>query len=155
MNRFMLGTFGRLGFWLGWPALYIYLLGSERTRIVISCGDNILVVKGWLSDGQWGLPGGGMHKGEQPLQALLREVYEETQLRLATDDVTFIGRYQYRKGFRYDFHLFELELADMPELVCEPYEISDAEWLPWRSLMDSSTLSTDTRQALELWLARR
>lgn len=155
MRKYILGIGGRLGFWLGWPALYLYLLGSERTRVVVHCDGKILVVKGWLSDGKWSLPGGGMHKGERPVQALVREVYEETRLRLDPDTTTFIARYRFRKRFRYDFHLFSAELPRAPKLICEPYEIADARWLPWRDLMNSPELASDARQALEAWSVRR
>lgn len=155
MRRYILGVGGRLAYWLGWPALYIYTLGSERTRIVIACGENVLVVKGWLGDGKWNLPGGGMHKGEQPVQSLLREVLEETQLRLTGEQVTFIRLCHYKNGFRYVFHLFRAELSDMPKPICQPYEIADAQWLPWRQLLAGKTLTPDARQALEIWAADR
>lgn len=155
IRRYVLGIGGRVGFWIGWPALYLYMLSSERTRVIISCGENVLVVKGWLSDGRWNLPGGGMHKGEQPMQALLREVYEETKLRLTGDKVTFIRLCHRTRGFHYDFHLFRTELIDMPVPLCEPYEIADAQWLPWRQLLDGNKLTPDTREALMVWAADR
>jgi len=39
-----------------------------------------LVLSGWLNTGEWGLPGGGLHKNEPTVDGLLREVREETGL---------------------------------------------------------------------------
>ena len=47
--------------------------------VVISRGSRILLVQ--KADGRWGLPGGGLHSGEAPLDAVLRELREETGLR--------------------------------------------------------------------------
>ena len=37
----------------------------------------------------WSLPGGGMKRGEQPLAAAIRELYEETQLTVTTASFLF------------------------------------------------------------------
>lgn len=36
-------------------------------------------------DGRWGLPGGAIEPGEEPAQAVIREVYEETGLRVVPE----------------------------------------------------------------------
>src|SRR4051812_17481145 len=73
---------GTIAFWLSWPALWIYLRGSQRTRVLIVCDEEILLVRGWLSTGQWSLPGGGLHKNEDPVAGAQREVAEEVGISL-------------------------------------------------------------------------
>jgi len=43
---------------------------------------------------RWGLPGGGIERGEQPLQAVQRELQEE--LKLTLSDFTELGAYFYK-----------------------------------------------------------
>jgi 8-oxo-dGTP pyrophosphatase MutT (NUDIX family) len=52
----------------------------------------------------WDLPKGGIHAGETPIEAALRETQEETGLRLCPDTLLDLGRHAYtaRKGL----HLF-------------------------------------------------
>ena len=47
--------------------------------VVMSRGTRVLLVQ--KADGRWGLPGGGIRPGEAPLDAVLRELREETGLR--------------------------------------------------------------------------
>ena len=49
---------------------------------VLRDGDDVLLTRLRDSGGMWTLPGGGIDHGENPLVALVREVYEETGLEL-------------------------------------------------------------------------
>ena len=69
---------GKVIYWISWPVLAFHINGSKRTRLLVTNGNEFLAVKGWVSDGRWGLPGGGVHKNEEPIEALIREVKEET-----------------------------------------------------------------------------
>ena len=76
-------------FWLAWPGLFVYLRWSERTRVlVVAGGEQVLLVKGFLSDGRWSLPGGGLHRHEDKLAGALRELREETGLVLKPEQLT-------------------------------------------------------------------
>lgn len=44
-------------------------------------------------EGAWTLPGGGMEPGEQPEQTMLREVFEETGYRVASDGLVGVHSY--------------------------------------------------------------
>ena len=54
--------------------------------LVLNAQREILLLKrapeSQFAPNQWGFPGGKLEKGETPLQAAIRETYEETQLRV-------------------------------------------------------------------------
>ncbi|NLY88953.1 MAG: NUDIX domain-containing protein [Firmicutes bacterium] len=70
------------------------ILGNEKYKplthslVIIKCGGKyLLVFDKWK--GQWEVPGGGIKGRETPRECAIREVYEETNLKL--DDLEFIG----------------------------------------------------------------
>lgn len=126
---------GVVAFWAVWPALVAYLYRSERTRMAIVSGSKIVVVKGWLGSGKWGLPGGGLHKGEEPLRGVLREVAEETGIRLDVKRVKpLFAEEQRYKGLRFYGHYFLAELPDVAPLKAQFLEIAELAWLDRREL---------------------
>lgn len=71
-------------------------------------------------DGRWGMPGGGLDDGEEPTDAVLREVHEETSQSVVLGDLVrvqtahWVGRSP--RGTIEDFHAVRLiYLADCPE----------------------------------------
>lgn len=67
----------------------------------------------------WDLPKGGIHDGESPLDAALRETHEETGLRLDPAAVLDLGRREYTG--KKDLHLFAIVLPtiDPGALHCD------------------------------------
>ncbi len=66
----------------------------------------------------WDLPKGGIHTGESPQEAALRETVEETGLAFAADALIELGRYEYTA--KKDLHLFAAvsERVDAKSLHC-------------------------------------
>jgi 8-oxo-dGTP diphosphatase len=64
---------------VGGPALAQSTDADAAFAVVLSRAPRVLLVQ--KADGRWGLPGGGLRPGESPLDAVLRELREETGLR--------------------------------------------------------------------------
>jgi 8-oxo-dGTP pyrophosphatase MutT (NUDIX family) len=133
-----------------WPLNWIYLRGSQRTRVLITAGEEIIVVRGWPGKGEWNLPGGGLKSGEDPRQGAAREVLEETGVSLEPSDLTDIGsELMHSDGFTFYVHFLGVKLAAKHDLKPRPIEIAEATWLsPAKTSLLS--LGVDVKRALEL-----
>lgn len=141
-----------MGFWVGWLGLRLYLARGRRTRVIIISGDNhVLLVKSWLGSGKWILPGGGLHHGEAKVAGAIREVREETGLRLEASQLREIHKETAREyGLRFKAVIFEARLSDRPPVTAQRFELVEAAWLPLTALED---LSPATARLLEQWQA--
>jgi 8-oxo-dGTP pyrophosphatase MutT (NUDIX family) len=91
--------------------------------IVIVNDDDELLLCRVTGQGHWDLPKGGADPGETPLQAALRETWEETGLRLAPAALLELGRYAYTA--RTDLHLYAAHApqVDPRTLVCRSHYV--------------------------------
>ena len=145
---------GVLAWWATLPALMVYLSGGERTRVVIASGQKIVVVKGWLGDGKWTLPGGGLHKGEDPVAGLLREVAEETGIRLAAAQVAPLAFEQYHnRGIHFPCRYFFVELPQEVPLRPQFLEIAAVAWVD-RAALNAQSANPDVIAGLRHAAAR-
>ena len=91
----------------------------------LSCGVVILSPERELllchvtGQNHWDLPKGGIDAGETPLQAALRETFEETGLRLQAQALVELGRIKYTG--KKNLHLFATRMPrfDVSQLRCE------------------------------------
>jgi 8-oxo-dGTP pyrophosphatase MutT (NUDIX family) len=141
---------GRILYWGVWPGSWLYLRGSRRTRLLLVCGDEILVVNNWLGAGKWNLPGGGLHKGEDPVQGLRREVREETSIQLPPGNLRLLAEELYRiHGFRYQCNYFTAAVSRKPSSVHQRFEIIEVAWTK-RADITAEHHGPDVIRALEL-----
>lgn len=146
---------GTLAFFLSLPGLYFYLRKDERTRVVVQVDDEILVLKGWYGSNKWMLPGGGMHRGEQPVEAALRELKEETGIIAQPSDLRHVGSGKVKDsyGLGYNYHLFVMTLPERPASAIRNYEIYDVDWRkPTDLVQDKRGVLKATRTTLYTWL---
>lgn len=126
-------TVMRLGtafYWLAWPAYLVYFRLSERTRVLLVAGDEALLLKGWTGNGKWNLAGGGLHKREDPRAGALREVLEETGIRLEPEQLEYLGKEMYRdKGISFTYHVFVGTVDRSQQLTRQRHEIADIQWM--------------------------
>ena len=156
MNKLWI-IIGRTLFWLSWPASFAYLYFSRRTRIIVAVDDDVLVVRGWLSGGWWGLPGGGLHHGENPAEGAARELREETGIHINGSDLQklYSRRVKSELGLRYIAYAYALHFSKKPKLSKQTLELTHLDWINWRTLRDNPRTSQDIREFLDAWRAKR
>lgn len=149
--RPVLRSIGILAFWLTYPVTWAALYKSRRTRVLVVAEGRVLVLRGLLSDGSWQLPGGGLHKGEDPQAGAVREMREETGLTLEADKLLPLGEEPVRSlGFRYTAVYFAVESPTIPTVKVDGFEIIEATWLPLEQLRQVS-VGQDVVRALTLF----
>ena len=118
---------GRYIFWLLRPLICFVLRRTLRVYALVECGGRVLVVKNWLAEDTWRLPGGGVARGEEPLVALQRELNEELGLNLQSDQLRPLEQEQVNHlGFRYTTYYCLLD--EMPSIHPSKFEIVDFSW---------------------------
>lgn len=103
----------------------------------------------------WSLPGGGVEPGETPAQTAVRELAEETELVVATEALTDLGRFHVHITMPLDFRVFATR-ADVgnQDVVC--HEGRQMVFVD-RAALDVLDLAESTRMvlpALDAWLER-
>jgi 8-oxo-dGTP pyrophosphatase MutT (NUDIX family) len=108
---------------------------SSRSRrlscgVVLLTGERELLLCHVTGQRHWDLPKGGIHAGESPRQAALRETREETGLELAADALLDLGRHEYTG--KKDLHLFALlsDRIDPALLHCDSFFLERASGRP-------------------------
>ena len=137
-----------------WPILFVYLQGSHRTRLIVTAGDKLLVLDNFLGRGNWGVPGGGLHKGEEPKTGALRELQEETGLSLMPSDLVEFAKGQKAKDLGATFYI-DCFLCKLPETLAissSSNEILETRWVDVEEFMNNYKMLPDTRTLLEAWL---
>lgn len=120
---------GRIGGYLLAIPIWAVAHFTTRTRVLVVCKGEVLLVQGWLSTGSWLAPGGGVRSHETARQAAQRELFEETGIRVKPQELQSLGRMRQTKGYVYPFEGYVLELLSKPKLALPPTEINEARWV--------------------------
>lgn len=148
----------RLGqriFWLIGPFRRWYFPRYARTRIILSHKGRILFVRGWLSDGNWTLPGGGLHRLENPTKGVIREIKEELNLNLSQDRIKYLGEIRINNNdYSTKYFVFSCNLDDPPEIKIQKLEIADYLWIN-KTKLQNFPISVSAKTILARWSKQR
>ena len=86
--------------------------------IIFDQDNKVLLVKSTYNRSHpWGLPGGSLEYGESPEEAVLREVWEETSLKVEIDKFLFVKTWTpNRVGLYYICHISDGEFQPSDEI---------------------------------------
>ena len=121
-------SLGRVIYYVLYPVFSVYLFRSRRVYAVIRVRDEVLLVKNWIDDGKWTLPGGGVDRGETPEDALVRELHEELKVDVLPGSLRLVSDWRlHKRKFWYRYYMVELQKK--PQLIAQQFEIVDMRWV--------------------------
>ena len=129
MSR-LINNLNRLAYWLAWPFFWLGFHGSQRAKVFVFYNGKAAMVNGWVSDGSWDLPGGGIGARETAAEAAGRELEEELGLKLEKADIIFVGTHPCRHHrIPTTIHYFYTCLSVQPTIKRRRFEIRSTAWL--------------------------
>lgn len=141
----LLALAARVVYFLGYPLFGLYLHNSRRTRVLILCDDEILLHRSYAGNQKWSLPGGGIHKNENPMLAAIREVKEEVGIYLNEGELQCIGEDRlpnYRRWPRYAVVFYVAHVPKKQAIkIRRPLEVIESSWFAVTDI-PSNTSST-------------
>ncbi len=108
--------------------IYWYIFRPYRpgAKTFIFYQDKILLVRIGYAHKCWGLPGGGIERGEESDQAAVREAYEEAGVVIT--EPTFISERSYTNQYKKVTVFFYTATVMIDDLHIDGEEITDAGW---------------------------
>lgn len=146
---------GTMLFWLSWPAQWVYLRIGHRTRVLIIAEGQVLFIKGWIGEGKWGLPGGGVHYKEDRRVGAVREVREEIGVQLEPEQLHKLATVTVRhRGLKFACTSYYVELPKKPSIKHRRSEIIDSQWFPVEKAAQAFT-TIEAHRAVQTWLKKQ
>lgn len=115
------------------PGIYLLLHNSQRSRVLVLCGDELLLIRSDFGARHWSVPGGGVKRNEAVINGAVRELYEEVGIRVKPSQLRELTRQT--KGYgplrwpRIHFVFFTISLNKKPVLTLQKYEVTESQWI--------------------------
>lgn len=134
------------------PVATPILKDSCRARLIlINQKGEILLVKNWISDGTWVLPGGGIKRKESAVNAVVRETREELGIKFSDHDAKKLLKIEPKMvesgGFRICMHPFWLQSHRRVDFKISRPALIDAKFFAFDDIPDD--IAHGTRQLID------
>ncbi|MGV8172179.1 MAG: NUDIX hydrolase [Candidatus Woesearchaeota archaeon] len=96
--------------------------------------------------GKWAVPSGKVDPGETHIDAMVRETFEETGLRILPERLNFIDRSYVRFptfDFTYTFYKYTLNSGNRPNIVLNPREHTEYTWMTPIKALDEDLMQDE------------
>lgn len=100
-----------------YPLFRIFIYNTNRAYVLLIYKDRVIIsqnVLGWGN--KWCLPGGGIKKGENPKNAVIREIKEELNIKLSAAELISIGKKNYTSRFGNNYVIYKCYLKNVPKI---------------------------------------
>lgn len=140
---------GRAVYWMVWPGIWLVIqMSPPRTRVALTHKGKVLLVKDWLGNGEWTLPGGGLHRRESVEEGAARELLEETSILVPAKSLKSIGSFRLKtNGIPVRIAGFWKESKIQPDVTHRKGELLGYMWADSKQLKGLK-LSTTSRIVL-------
>ena len=105
----------------------------EVVSCFVECDGEILLLHRWPEKSQgnkWGVPAGKIEPGETPLQAMVRETKEETDVMIDQKDLTYFKKVFVRyPDYDFVYHMFHIQFTQKPKVTLNPKEHQNFVWV--------------------------
>ncbi|MES2014799.1 MAG: NUDIX hydrolase [Patescibacteria group bacterium] len=133
-----------------------HFVGKVAAKAIIAKEDRVLISLGYAQNGNtlWDLPGGRVHQGEKPDDAVGREVIEELGVPIRLRSVVFMEQFLHAEGPTL-LIVYEAELKS-PELpfALPTDEVDEVRWITKEELLNQ-TIYPVCLHALEAYFNKK
>ncbi len=113
------------------------------------------MLRGWHDGNNWSLPGGGVHKLEEPAVSAARETLEETGIVISSSNLINLGTDKFsQRGLSFNIQRYGLKLAERPKTQKQHLEVIALAWLPLASITEDQ-VDLATWRHLQAWKQQR
>ena len=100
--------------------------------------------------GEWGLPAGGIEKGEKENKAALREIFEEIGYRAKLEELRFVEKVDWQDDKEIiHFSIFRLDLEKGVEVRLDSSEHSESRWVKIEEIREIPRLIRNAYEVIE------
>ena len=125
----MKNAIGTLIYWVSFPLIFVSMRGSRRSRVLLVCDKEILLVKDFIdASDKWSLPGGGVKGSETARECAVRELKEETGMVIDSRKLRELGEVERKsRYFTYTACLFAVNI-ERKRSIKTSVELLEAKW---------------------------